>query len=569
MKHLLVFLAFLGTLGACAPALKPAHAAAPPAARHMIVAAERDASEAGREMLRAGGSALDAAIAAQLVLTLVEPQSSGIGGSAYIMVSDNGALYAYDGRETAPASATSDMYLDDEGNPRDLRSVRFGGISVGVPGTIAVMAMAHRAHGRLAWERLFEPAIRLAEEGFAVPERLANGIARGRERLAALPDMRNYFYREDGTPYGEGETLRNLELAETYRLLAAMGEEAFYHGALAEEISAAVTHAPVNPAPLTLSDLENYEAIEREPLCGTYRGYRACSLPPSTSGGVTVLQILGLLEHFPMELLQTPTATSIHLISEASRLAYADRARWLGDPAFVEIPLEGLLDPAYLDMRASHIDPARSMGIAEAGVPPMQHGLLDYAPSPKQTSFGTSHLSAVDERGQVVSMTMTIQAAYGAGIMAGGFILNNELTDFTPLPEIDGRLVANAPAPGKRPLSSMSPFILFDPDGEFFAALGSPGGAEIIGFTLQGIVSLIDAEMSMQEAAAAPRVTNQNGATVIEQDTILENFVPALSAMGHEVRPRTFDSGLNGIRRVPGGYEGGADPRRSGVALGD
>jgi gamma-glutamyltranspeptidase/glutathione hydrolase len=569
MKRLPLIFAFLGALCACAPILKSAQAAAPPAARHMIVAAEADAAEAGREMLRAGGSAIDAAIAAQLVLTLVEPQASGIGGSAYIMVSDGDTLYAYDGRETAPASATPDLYLDDEGNPLGIRDIRFGGISVGVPGTIAVMAMAHRAHGRLPWERLFEPAIRLAEEGFAVPERLARGIARGRARLSEMPDMREYFYREDGTPYGEGETLRNPELAETFRLLAAGGEDAFYSGALAEEISAAVTHAPVNPVPLTLSDLENYEAIEREPLCGTYRGYRACSVPPSTSGGVTVLQILGLLDHFPMELLQTQTTTSVHLIAEASRLAYADRARWLGDPAFVDIPLEGLLDPAYLGSRAALIDPARSMGIAEAGAPPTQHGFLDYAPSPPQTSYGTSHLSAVDDRGQVVSMTMTIQAAYGAGIMAGGFLLNNELTDFTPFPEIDGRAVANAPAAGKRPLSSMSPFIVFDPNGEFFAALGSPGGSEIIGFTLQGIVSLIDAKLSMQGAANAPRVTNQNGATVIEEGTLLEDFTSALASMGHEVRPRDFDSGLNGIRRVPGGYEGGADPRRSGVALGD
>jgi len=278
---------------------------------------------------------------------------------------------------------------------------------------------------------------------------------------------------------------------------------------------------------------------------------------------------LGLLDHFPMELLQTQTRTSVHLIAEASRLAYADRARWLGDPAFVDIPLAGLLDPAYLDARAALIDPARSMGIAEAGVPPMQHGFLDYAPSPAQISYGTSHLSAVDERGQVVSMTMTIQAAYGAGIMPGGFLLNNELTDFTPWPEIDGRAVANAPGPGKRPLSSMSPFILFDPNGEFFAALGSPGGSEIIGFTLQGIVSLIDAKLSMQGAADAPRITNQNGATLIERGTVLEDFAAALTAIGHDVRPRAFDSGLNGIRRVAGGYEGGADPRRSGVALGD
>lgn len=568
MNRLFRLIAFLTGLAALA-APSFGLAAAPPAAHHMIVAAERDASEAGLEMLRAGGSALDAAIAAQLVLTLEEPQSSGIGGGVYIVVSDGDELSAYDGRETAPASATPDMFLGPDGTPRGMRDLRFGGLVVGVPGTIAALAMAHEEHGRLPWARLFEPAIRLAENGFEVPERLAAGIARGRARLSEMPDLRAHFYHGDGTPYARGEILRNPELAATLRTLAAQGPEAFYHGALAEEIAHAVSHAPHNPVPFTLADLGGYHAIERAPLCGYYRGYRACSVPPSTSGGVTVLQILGLLDKFPEELLQNRTATQIHLMAEASRLAYADRARWLGDPDFVQVPLHGLLDPAYLESRALLIDLGHSMGIAKAGTPPVRHGLLHYAPMPDQPSFGTSHLVAVDDNGQVVSMTMTIQAAYGSGLMAGGFILNNELTDFSIYPVRDGMAVANAPAPGKRPLSSMSPFIVFDPDDEFFAALGSPGGRQIIEYTMQGIVSLIDGKMTMQEAAATPRFTNENGPTVLERGTFLEDFVPALTAMGHDVRLHDYDSGLNGIRRVPGGYEGGADPRRSGVALGD
>ncbi len=539
------------------------------AERHMIVAAERDAAEAGREMLRAGGSAVDAAIATQLVLTMVEPQSSGIGGGAYIMVSEDGALSAYDGRETAPASAVPSMYLDANGSPRDFGEVRFGGLSVGVPGMIAVMAKAHSAHGRLPWADLFQPAIRLAENGFAVPPRLADALARAQERFASLPDMRAHYYHEDGSPYEAGELLRSTELAATYRALAATGEDAFYSGELAREIAAAVTEAPVNPTPMTLADLENYEAIEREPLCRTYRGYKACSVPPSTSGGVTVLEILGLLERFPSALAGNRAASSVHLISEASRLAYADRARWLGDPAFVDNPVEGLLDPEYLDARARGIDLTKSMGIAEAGTPPMRHAFLDYAPMPEQPSYGTSHLAAVDDRGMVVSMTMTVQAAFGAGIMAGGFLLNNEMTDFAFEPQIDGRVVANAAAPGKRPLSSMSPFILFDPQGEFFAAMGSPGGAQIIAYTMQSIVSLIDGKLSMQEAADTPRHVNQNGVTVLEEGTVLESYARELTEMGHEIRIEAFESGLNGIRRVAGGYEGGADPRRSGVALGD
>jgi len=539
------------------------------AARHMIVAAEPDAAEAGREMLRAGGSAVDAAIAAQLVLTMVEPQSSGIGGGAYIMVSDGEGVHAYDGRETAPSSVTPGMFLDGNGAPRNFGEVRYGGLSAGVPGTIAVMALAHREKGRLPWARLFEPAIRLAEEGFLVPPRLADALARARERFEALPDMRTQYYHADGAPFAEGERMTNAELAATYRLLAEGGEDAFYRGALAEEIAAAVADAPVNPAVMTLEDIASYQAIAREPLCRDYRGHRACSVPPSTSGGTTVLEILGLLERYPSALAGAGALSSVHLISEASRLAYADRGRWLGDPAFVETPVAGLLEPGYLDARARLIDMAHSMGIADAGAPPRPATTLDYAPMAPQASYGTSHLAVVDNTGMVVSMTMTVQAAFGAGIAAGGFLLNNELTDFAFEPEIGGRQVANAAAPGKRPLSSMSPFILFDENGDFFAALGSPGGSQIIAYTLQGIVSLIDGGLSMQETANAPRHTNTNDTTYLEEGTVLETYADELSEMGHEVEIVSFESGLNGIRRVPEGYEGGADPRRSGVALGD
>ena len=331
-----------------------------------------------------------------------------------------------------------------------------------------------------------------------------------------------------------------------------------------------MTKAPVNPAVMTRADFANYQPKERTPLCGTYRAYRICSLPPSTSGGTSVLQILGLLQRFSSAELQPATLSSVHLISEASRLAYADRERWLGDADFVAVPLPGLLDRAYLDTRSRLIDPMHAMGIAAAGTPLMQKGEIpDYAPMRPQIEQGTSHLAVVDDSGEVVSMTMSIEAAFGAQIAAGGFLLNNELTDFSFEPIIDGKPVANAPAPGKRPLSAMSPVIVFAPDGKFFAALGSPGGRQIIAYVAQAVVNLIDGQLSMQGAAAAPRHVNLNGATLIEKGTPLEMLTPALTAMGHRVRAIPFDSGVNGIRRVNGGYEGGADPRREGVALGD
>jgi gamma-glutamyltranspeptidase/glutathione hydrolase len=548
----------------------PAQAAASPAQHHMIVAAEPDAAAAGLTMLRNGGSAVDAAIAAQMVLTLEEPQSSGIGGGAYLIVTDGTVLHAYDGRETAPASARPDMFLDKDGKPRRHNDAVPGGLSVGVPGAVRMLAMAHAAHGRLAWPKLFEPAIKLAEEGFKVPPRLATELAEGGPQLATMPDIKAHFFHPDGTPIKSGETWRNPELARTFRLIAQGGADAFYTGAIPGEIANAVTNAHLNPATMTRADIAGYQAKERTPVCGIYRAFRVCLPPPSTSGGVTVLQILGLLQRFPSSQLQPSTLSAVHLVSESSRLAYADRARWLGDPDFVPVPLAGLLDPAYLDSRSRLIDPTRSMGTAAAGTPLTQKTeLRDFAPMRPQIEMGTSHLAVVDDRGQALSMTTTVEAGFGAQIAAGGFLLNNELTDFSFEPVIDGKPVANAPAPGKRPLSAMAPALVFAPDGQFFAAVGSPGGRQIIGYVAQALVNLIDAKLSMPQVAAAPRHVNLNGPTLIERGTALEMLAPALTAMGHQVRAIAFDSGVNGIRRVSGGYEGGADPRREGVALGD
>jgi gamma-glutamyltranspeptidase/glutathione hydrolase len=548
----------------------PAPRAVPLAQHHLIVAAEPAAAEAGLAMLRNGGSAVDAAIAAQLVLTLVEPQSSGIGGGAYLIVSDGTVLHAYDGRETAPASARPGMFLDAQGRPRRHNDAVPGGLSVGVPGVVRMLAMAHAAHGKLAWAKLFEPAIKLAEQGFVVPPRLALELADGGPAFAAMPDIRANFFNPDGTPIKAGQTWRNPKLAQTLRRIADGGPDAFYSGPIADEIAGAVGKAPINPAVMTRADIASYQPKERVPLCGAYRTYRICSLPPSTSGGTGVLQILGLLQRFSSAELQPASLSSVHLISEASRLAYADRARWLGDADFVAVPLQGLLDRAYLDARSRLIDPMHAMGIAAAGTPLMQKGeIRDYAPMRPQIEQGTSHLAVVDDRGEVVSMTMSIEGAFGAQISTGGFLLNNELTDFSFEPTIDGKPVANAPAPGKRPLSAMSPVIVFGPDGKFFAALGSPGGQQIIAYVVQGVVNLIDGQLSMPGAAAAPRHVNMNGPTLIERGTPLEMLAPALTAMGHQARAIPFDSGVNGIRRVNGGYEAGADPRREGAALGD
>ena len=563
MKRLRLFVFAVATL-----ALAGAGHAQTIAKRHMIAAAEPYAAEAGREMLRAGGSAVDAAIAAQLVLTLVEPQSSGIGGGAYMLVAGkNGALRAYDGREMAPASARPTMFLDANGKPRKFADTMPGGLSVGVPGDVALLAYAHARHGRLPWAKLFEPAIRLAENGFEVPARMAADL--GLPENVAMPGFTKFFSHENGKPIKAGDTWRNPAYAQTLRAIAKGGADAFYKGAIADAIIEAVKNAPRNPTVMTRQDFADYRVKERKPLCAPYRAYRVCSLPPSTSGGVTLLQVLGLLEHFKSEQLKPGTVSAVHLVSQAERLAYADRTRWIGDPDFVSVPLPGLLDKAYLAKRAALIILTRDIGLAEAGTPPSRRRLMDYAPVPQPRPPGTSHLSVVDGRGEVVSLTMSIESEFGSKLTAAGFVLNNELTDFAFVPEVDGRPVANAPAAHKRPMSAMTPTIVFDKKGKFFAALGSPGGPRIIGYVIQTVSALIDGRLSMPEAIALPHYVNTNGATQLEKGTNLETLAVQLAPMEHKVQIRELESGLNGIRRVHGGYEGGSDPRREGVALGD
>jgi gamma-glutamyltranspeptidase/glutathione hydrolase len=546
-------------------------AAAPMARHHMIVTDSPFATEAGRKILRAGGSAVDAAIAAQAMLTLVEPESTGIGGGAFMVLFDPAQkkVTTFDGREMAPASATPGMFLDASGKPRPHSDAIPGGLSVGVPGDVAMMWLAHKKYGRLAWAKLFAPAIALSEKGFLVTHKLAAEL-RQYPQIGQMPDIRAYFYHPDGTPYAEGEILKNPELAKSLAAIAKNGPKAFYEGPIAQAIVDKVQHAPVNQGGMTLADLKNYVAKERAPVCGTYRAYRLCSMGPPSSGGVAVIQILDMLEHSAPKDLQPGTLSQAHLFTQASRLAFADRAKYLADSDFIPVPVAGLTDRGYTADRAKLIDPAKDMGQAVAGVPPVKHAALDYAPQRTPQLPGTSHLSIVDDRGEAVAMTTTVESILGSEMMAGGFILNNQLTDFSFDPMLDGKPVANAPAPGKRPLSAMSPTIVFGADGKFKIATGSPGGPAIIDYVAQSIIDLIDGNETPKQAAAEPHVLNLNSPTIVEKGTAAEALIPQLTAMGHHVvAPAVEQSGVNIIERVKGGYDAAADPRRDGNALGD
>ena len=538
------------------------------AKRHMVVAANPLAAEAGLAILRKGGSAVDAAIAVQMVLNVVEPQSSGLGGGAFLLTWDQATktLLNIDGRETAPEAATPELFLDAAGKPLPFKQAVESGRSVGVPGVLAALKLAHDKYGKLSWAELFAPAITLARDGFQVSPRLAKLLAESDPESFA-PAARAYFFDPAGRPRPEGYTLKNPALASTFEAIARDGPAAFYEGGIARDIATAVQSDPRGPGKLAAEDLAHYRAKLREPVCVLYRSFDACGAAPPSSGAVTVGQVLALIE--PFDIGSDPLAVQpVHHIVEAERLAFADRARYLADPDFVPAPVAGLLDKSYLDHRRTLIDPNRALGQVTAGTPPnTREGA--YGSDATLENVGTSHISIVDDDGNAISMTTSIEQAFGSHLMVRGFLLNNELTDFSFVSEIDGRPVANAPAAGKRPLSSMSPTIVFDREGNFFAALGSPGGRQIIAYVAQALVSLIDGALSMQEAAAAPRHVNTNGPTIIEAGTQLEALRPELERMGHTVRVNSFESGLNGIRRVRGGYEGGADPRRAGVALGD
>jgi gamma-glutamyltranspeptidase/glutathione hydrolase len=538
------------------------------ATRDMVAAANPLAAEAGRRILAAGGSAVDAAIAVQLVLNLVEPQSSGIGGGAFLLHYDHGRrrTTALDGRETAPAAAKPERFLGPDGKPLKFYDAVVGGRSVGVPGTVRLLEDAHKRFGRLPWARLFEPAIALAEEGFAISPRL-NGLLSQEQHLSRDAAAKAYFYEADGTAKAVGTTLRNPAFARTLRAIAEKGAAAFYEGPIAEDIVATVTGHAGNPGDITLDDLKGYAVVEREPVCGKYRVYTICGMGPPSSGAIAVQQILSVLETRDMARMG-PGAEAAHWMAEAGRLAYADRALYLGDPAFVNVPVRGLLDGGYNRGRAQLLNPDRSLGRAKAGEPPFgRMGAL--APS-EGIENGTSHISVIDRDGDAVSMTTTIEDGFGARIMTkGGFLLNNELTDFGFAPTEDGRPVANRVEAGKRPRSSMAPTLVFDAFDRLYVVTGSPGGSLIINYVAKTLVGLLDWKLDPQVAVDLPNFGSRNGPTEIEKGTEAEGWKAALEAKGHEVRAIDMNSGIQAIVVTPAGLVGGADGRREGVAIGN
>jgi gamma-glutamyltranspeptidase/glutathione hydrolase len=534
----------------------------------MVVAANPLAADAGLQILRAGGSAVDAAIATQAVLSLVEPESSGIGGGAFLLSYDSGTkhLQSYDGRETAPKSARPDMFLHPDGSPMGYVEAAKNGRSVGVPGIIAMLWKAHKAEGRLPWSKLFAPAIALADRGFPVNEKLARAIATT-PGLSDVPAARALFFSPDGAPLKLGARIQDKAYAKSLKLIAAKGPAAFYRGPIARSIIAAVGPDERGHPHMTARDLAGYQAKLRAPVCGTYRLYKICSMGPPSSGGLTVVALLKMLEPFDMGRLKPGSVEAVHLISEASRLAYADRARYMGDPDFVKVPVAGLLDETYLKSRSALIRADQAMAVAEAGHPP--GATPAPAPAPGHEGKSTSHFSIVDDKGDVVSMTSTVEGPFGSNRVAGGFILNNQLTDFSFQPVKDGIPAANAVAPGKRPLSAMAPTIVVSPDGKLFAAIGSPGGPRIIAYVAEAVIGLIDWKLPMEDAVALPHHVAIGDTLELEQGTPLEKEAAALERLGHKIKIAPEFSGLHGIRFTAEGYDGGADPRREGVAKGD
>jgi len=548
------------------------HDRPPAAAREFMVAAAHPlAADAGYRVLREGGTAVDAAIAVQLVLNLVEPQSSGIGGGAFMLVHDakRNKLLAYDGRETAPAAARPDRFLGPDGKPLHFPDAIVGGRSVGVPGTVALLATAHARHGKLPWASLFAPAIELAEQGFPVSARLSAAVAR--ESNMPQARARDYFSDADGRPLAAGAINRNPAFAATLRKLATGGAKAFYRGDIARDIVDTVAGSPVSPGDLTAADLAAYRVKVREPVCGRYRGYRVCGMPLPSSGGPTVLQMLGILERYDVGAMGPATLWSIHFFSEAGRLAYADRDVYMADPDFYTPP-SGLLDRDYLAGRSQLIRTDSSLGWSPPGTPPDRtpgkHAAWGRQPAPELPS--TSHMSIVDRYGNAVAMTTTIEYAFGSRLMtAGGFLLNNELTDFSLQPTQDGKPVANRVEGGKRPRSAMAPTIVYGPDGRVFMVTGSMGGPSIINQVAKTLVAVIDWGLDPQAAVALPNFGSRNGPTELEPGTAAVALQEKLEALGHQTVLSGSNGGAHVIVRTRAGWMGGADPRRDGIVRGE
>ncbi|MEB0134966.1 gamma-glutamyltransferase [Actimicrobium sp. CCC2.4] len=547
------------------------------AKKFMIASANPLATDAGYQMLKAGGSAIDAAIAAQMVLTLVEPQSSGIGGGGFLMLFDGVSMKAYDGRETAPSAATEKLFLDTGGKPLAFHDGVVGGRAVGAPGVLRMLELAHRQHGKLPWSALFGPAIKQADDGFVVSPRLA-GLLKSELYLKRDPTAAAYFYDGDGSPWSAGHLLKNPALAAVLRDIAAGGADAFYTGRVARNIVAKVQGHPTNPGGLTLADLAGYQAKVRDPVCSDYRAWTVCGMPPPSSGGIAIAQMLGMLEARTMSAYAprdgVPDAEGVHLFAEAGRLAFADRARYVADTDFVPLPggsVKPLLDQRYLAARGALIT-EKSMGVAPSGQPPATKLAQGLDTSPEFNS--TSHLSVVDAQGQSVAMTTSIEDQFGARQMVDGFLLNNQLTDFSFDAADATGPVANRVQGGKRARSAMSPTFVFEKSGrKLMLSAGSPGGSAIINYVGKVMVGMMDWGLDIQQAISLPNFGSRNGPTELEQDRVPDALVDALKAKGHSVRLMAQTSGLQGIMRMTVHGEdvwfGGADPRREGTVKGD
>ncbi|MDN2679713.1 gamma-glutamyltransferase [Janthinobacterium sp. SUN033] len=547
------------------------------AQKFMVAAANPLAADAGYQMLKKGGSAIDAAIATQLVLTLVEPQSSGIGGGAFLLYSTAKGVQAFDGRETAPASADEHLFQNADGSPVSRATGVVGGRSVGAPGVLRMLELAHKEHGKLPWATLFGPAIKLAHGGFPVSQRL-NGLLNWDQALKRDPVAAAYFYDPDGKAWPVGHVLKNPQLARTLREIARGGADAFYNGRIARDIAAKVAAHPTNPGKLTAQDIAGYRAKVREPVCSDYKAWTVCGMPPPSSGGIAIAQMLGMLEvkdirpYAPVD--GVLDAQAIHLFSEAGRLAYADRNRYVADTDFVPLPGNGvasMLDKTYLAQRASLIG-EKSMGRALPGTPPGMQVAWGMDNALQRPS--TSHLVAVDAFGGGLSMTTSVEDAFGSRQMVDGFLLNNQLTDFSfDSRDADGP-IANRVEAGKRPRSAMSPTLVFEKGThKLVLATGSPGGSSIINYVAKVLVGTMDWGLNVQQAISLPNFGSRNGPTELEKGRAPAAQVETLQAMGHEVRVIEQNSGLQGIMRLNAHgkdfWFGGADPRREGMVKGD
>ena len=531
----------------------------------VVSAADPRAAEAGAAMLRQGGSATDAALATLLALTVVEPQSSGIGGGGFLVTSDaRGRVASYDGREQAPAAATPDWFIKD-GAAMKMSDAIPGGRSVGVPGNVRMMALAHEAHGKLEWKALFEPAIRLARDGFVITPRLRAMLQSARTTGALSAQGQELFYRADGEPLAVGTVVRNPRLAAFLTDLANRGADSFYVGPNAAAIAATVSTASRNPAPMTPGDLAVYDAKARAPVCGTYRAHRICGMGPPSSGATTVFAILKQLERFDLAALGPNSPVAWHLIAESMRLAYADRDLYLADPDHVAVPVAGLVDANYLAGRSALLSPDRTMATVVAGRPA---GARQFALVEQPVEQGTSHFVATDRAGNVASLTSTIESVFGSGLMVNGFYLNNELTDFNAVPAVNGVAVANRVEAGKRPRSSMAPTIVFGPDGRVRLAVGAAGGATIIAQVAKAIIGVVDWRLSAQDAIALPVLYAPGDTVFVERGSAHEAMIPALRALGHSsVTPRPSSFKANAVEWRGGRWVGAADPRSEGASV--